>query len=267
MGCRTSRRFRNCGATCGGRPPAGWGCYDTAFDPSLLTYFRRRLARSADPNRIFTEVRQVVAATGVLEGKHRRALDSTVLDDAVATQDTVTQMIAAIRAVIREVPGAAEWRRRAVHRPRLPRPGQAADRLERRAGPRRPGGRPGQRRARPAAATCPSRSSARRPRTRSGCWPWSPARTWSRPRAPTAATGAGASPSAPPQDRMISTVDPDARHIHKNRTHHQDGFKAHLAVEPETGLFTAVALHPRLRRRATTRPPSPPACSLTRTSE
>ena len=41
---------------------------------------------------------------------------------------------------------------------------------------------------------------------------------------------------------MISTVDPDARHIHKNRTRHQDGFKAHVSFEPEAGLFTAVAL-------------------------
>ncbi|QKG23903.1 IS4 family transposase [Actinomadura verrucosospora] len=31
-----------------------------------------------------------------------------MLDDAVATQDTVTQLIAAVRAVIRHVPGAAE---------------------------------------------------------------------------------------------------------------------------------------------------------------
>ena len=31
-----------------------------------------------------------------------------MLDDAVATQDTVTQLIAAIRRVRREVPGAAE---------------------------------------------------------------------------------------------------------------------------------------------------------------
>ena len=44
----------------------------------------------------------------MLTGKTRRALDSTVLDDAVATQDTVTQLIAAIRRVAREVPGAAE---------------------------------------------------------------------------------------------------------------------------------------------------------------
>jgi hypothetical protein len=34
-------------------------------------------------------------------------LDSTVLDDAVATQDTVTQLIAAIRRVSRVVPGVA----------------------------------------------------------------------------------------------------------------------------------------------------------------
>ncbi|GGX44351.1 hypothetical protein GCM10010353_69080 [Streptomyces chryseus] len=78
-----------------------------AFDPSLLAYFRRRLARSARPNRVFEAVREVVKATGVLTGKHRRALDSTVLDDAVATQDTVTQIIAAVRAVIREIPAAA----------------------------------------------------------------------------------------------------------------------------------------------------------------
>ncbi len=85
----------------------GLGLHDMAFDPSLLAYFRRRLARSVRPNRIFETVREVVRATGVLKGKHRRALDSTVLDDAVATQDTVTQIIAAIRAVIREVPRAA----------------------------------------------------------------------------------------------------------------------------------------------------------------
>jgi hypothetical protein len=41
---------------------------------------------------------------------------------------------------------------------------------------------------------------------------------------------------------MVSTVDPDARHIHKNRTRHQEGFKGHVSFEPETGLFTAVAL-------------------------
>ena len=46
--------------------------------------------------------------TGILKGRRRRAVDSTILDDAVATQDTVTQLVSAIRKVAREVPGAAE---------------------------------------------------------------------------------------------------------------------------------------------------------------
>jgi hypothetical protein len=79
-----------------------------AFHDTTLTYWRRRLAASQDPNRIFTAVQTVIAQTGALKGKTRRALDSTVLDDAVATQDTVTQLIAAVRRVRREVPGAAQ---------------------------------------------------------------------------------------------------------------------------------------------------------------
>src|SRR5512144_1040763 len=76
---------------------AGLALEAASFHPTTLTYWRRRLAGSAKPNRIFDVVRRVVAETGVLSGKTRRALDSTVLDDAVATQDTVTQLIAAIR--------------------------------------------------------------------------------------------------------------------------------------------------------------------------
>jgi hypothetical protein len=49
-----------------------------------LTYFRRRLQRSDDPDRLFAKIGEVVAATRVLVGRHRRAPDSTVLDDAVA---------------------------------------------------------------------------------------------------------------------------------------------------------------------------------------
>ena len=86
----------------------GLALTDEGFHPSVLTYWRRRLAASDRPNRIFDAVRDVVTATGVLKGKTMRALDSAVLDDAVATQDTITQLIAAIRRVAREVPGAAE---------------------------------------------------------------------------------------------------------------------------------------------------------------
>lgn len=79
-----------------------------AFHSTTLTYWRRRLAASEHPNRIFDAVKAVVSATGALSGRTRRALDLTILDDAVATQDTVTQLIGAIRRVGREVPGAGE---------------------------------------------------------------------------------------------------------------------------------------------------------------
>ena len=68
-------------------------------------------------------------------------------------------------------------------------------------------------------------------------------------------------------DRVISTVDPESRHMHKSVSEYRDGYKAHIAVEPETGLITATALTPAnagdgptgvaLARRRGTRPASP----------
>jgi transposase len=81
---------------------------DEGFHPTTLTYWRNRLRTSDRPERIFDAVREVVAETGVLRGRSRRALDSTVLDDAVATQDTVTQLVSQIRRVRKMVPAAAE---------------------------------------------------------------------------------------------------------------------------------------------------------------
>src|ERR1017187_5065538 len=77
------------------------------FDPSTLVYWRGRLARSDRPHRINEAVAKVITETGVLRGRRRRAVDSTILADAVATQDTITQLIAAIRRAGRVVPGAA----------------------------------------------------------------------------------------------------------------------------------------------------------------
>jgi len=81
---------------------------DEGFHPTVLVYWRARIRRSARPRRIFDAVRQVVDATGVLAGRRRRVLDSTILDDAVATQDTVTQLVAAIRRARRLVPQASK---------------------------------------------------------------------------------------------------------------------------------------------------------------
>ena len=39
-------------------------------------------------------------------------------------------------------------------------------------------------------------------------------------------------------DRVISTVDPQARHTRKSKSKRRDGFRGHVAAEPETGLIT-----------------------------
>jgi Transposase domain (DUF772) len=82
---------------------------DAGFHPTVLVYWRARLRASDRPRRVFDAVRQVVEQTGVLKGRgRRRVLDSTILDDAVATQDTVTQLVAAIRRVRRLVGQAGQ---------------------------------------------------------------------------------------------------------------------------------------------------------------
>jgi len=219
----------------------GLGLLDGAFDPSLLTYFRRRLARSEEPNRLFAKVRQVVAATGVLSGRHRRALDSTVLDDAVATQDTVTQLIAAVRRVIREVPGASEVAGRwcTAHDYRDPgKPKIAWDDEAARAAlvdalvtdalnllEHLPQQRLGEQAAHAAGLLALVAGQDVEPAAGSD-----------------GSDGRWRIATRTAKDRVVSTVDPETRHIHKNRTRHQDGFTGHVSFEPETGLFTAVAL-------------------------
>jgi len=211
------------------------------FHPTVLTYWRRRLAASARPQRIFDAVREVVAATGALAGKTRRVLDSTVLTDAVATQDTVTQLIAAIRRVAREVPGAAEVVAAHCTGHDYDDPGKpqiAWDDAEARAelvdalvsdAHRLLGHLPEQELApRPAEAVAllaliagqdvePAEGSDGTDGR------WRIARRVA-------------------EDRIISTVDPDARHAHKTVTRRVDGFKAHLVAEPDTGLITGCTL-------------------------
>jgi hypothetical protein len=235
----------------------GWPVTSKAFHDTTLTYWRRRLAASKDPNRIFAAVQQLIAQTGALQGKTRRALDSTVLDDAVATQDTVTQLIAAVRRVRRDVPGAAAIVARVTSAHDYDDPGKPkiawndpearaalVDALVRDAlavlaeltGPdavEQPQG--------PAADAVgllaliagqdvelidpdpDLEPGAGGPDDSNGAPRWRIARKVA-------------------ADRVISVVDPEARHAHKTVHRRQDGFKAHIAIEPETGLTTACAL-------------------------
>ncbi len=217
--------------------PVGHG----GFDASTLTYWRRRLAASDRPNRIFDAVRAVVAETGVLKGKTRRALDSTVLDDAVATQDTVTQLIAIVRKVGREVPGAdvvvaqhctahdysdpgkpqIAWddsEARAVLVDGLVRDALAllevvsTFELDEAAS-----------RTVALLALIAGQDVEPAPGSDGTDGRWQIARKVAK-------------------DRVISVVDPDARHAHKTVSRRQDGFKAHLAIEPDTGIVTGCEL-------------------------
>jgi Transposase DDE domain/Transposase domain (DUF772) len=219
----------------------GLGLLDTAFDPSLLTYFRRRLQRSGNPGRLFARVRQVVAATGVLAGRHRRALDSTVLDDAVATQDTVTQLISVIRRVIREVPGASEVVAQWCTAHDYANPGKPKIAWD-------------DEQARAALVDAlvadalnllghlPRQRLSEQGVNAVGLLALVAGQDVEPAQDSDGSDGRWRIAQRTAKDRVVSAVDPEARHIHKNRTRHQDGFKGHVSFEPETGLFTAVAL-------------------------
>ena len=220
----------------------GWPLTARAFHDTTLTYWRQRLLASSEPNRIFRAVQQVIAETGVLKGKTRRALDSTVLDDAVATQDTVTQLIAAVRRVRRLVPGADVVVAEVTSAHDYDDPGKPKIAWDDKA-------------AREALIDALVRDALA-----------VLARLGQQPAGPGAdavgllALVAGQDvelvedpddPDTPSRwriaqrvapDRVISVVDPDARHAHKTVHRRQDGFKAHIAIEPDTGLATACRL-------------------------
>jgi len=87
---------------------AGLAVDDEGFHYSVLSLWRSRLRVSARPDRVFVAARELAACCGALSVSRRRVLDSTVLDDAVSTQDTVTMVSSQIRRVRRLVGAAAE---------------------------------------------------------------------------------------------------------------------------------------------------------------
>jgi Transposase DDE domain/Transposase domain (DUF772) len=82
------------------------------FVHTVLVEMRARLARSARPDRIF-EVTLAAAKAAGLVGR-RRVLDSTPVYDAVATMDTVTLVRSAIRGLLRACDGELAAQLRAV---------------------------------------------------------------------------------------------------------------------------------------------------------
>jgi hypothetical protein len=210
-----------------------------SFDPSTLVYWRKRIAASGRPDRVFDAVAEVIAATGVLRGRRKRCVDSTVFDDAVATQDTVTQLVAAIRKAGRVVPGAAaviaqvctldyakagkpdiDWDDPQARQDLVSDLVNDALRLlEVLAGPDAPERDAAEADALGLLALVAGQDVEPADGSDGTDGRWRIARK-----------------VAP--DRVISTVDREARHTRKSKSKRRDGFRGHVAAEPETGLIT-----------------------------
>jgi hypothetical protein len=210
-----------------------------SFDPSTLVYWRRRIANSSRPDRVFDAVAEVIAQTGILRGRRKRCVDSTVFDDAVATQDTVTQLVAAMRKVARVVPGAAEviaavctldytlpgkpvidWDDPAARESLVSDlVNDALAVLDALAGLGAPERDPVAADALGLLALVAGQDVEPAEDSDGTDGRWRIARK-----------------VAP--DRVISTVDREARHTRKSKSARRDGFRGHVAAEPETGLVT-----------------------------
>jgi hypothetical protein len=217
-----------------------YACGGLAFDHpgfshTVLVDMRARLAASARPERIFQVTVEAARQAGLVGV--RRVLDSTPLYDAVATMDTVTLLGAAIRGLLKaaDEPSAAELRGvlaggedyASLAKPQIDWDDQAA------------------------------RAALVDARARDG---HAVLALLQGRRLPTAVAEAAQLLAAVvgqdlervgdgsfriagkvAADRVISAVDPDARHGHKTSARGFDGYKGHASVDPDSELVMATA--------------------------
>ena len=211
-----------------------------SFHPTLLVGMRNRLRTSARPKRMFEDTK-VVAKQAKVMGQRVRILDSTPIYDAVATQDTVTQLRSAIRKLLAALDGSSlaaavraalrrdddyagvgkppcDWddaaAREALVDALVKDALLALDALD---------GRTLDARATDAAELLALIAGQDVIRGDDGVF------RIARRVAP---------------DRVISTVDPEARHGHKSHDRRFDGYKAHLSVDPDSELIDEVVVTP-----------------------
>src|SRR5215468_11444053 len=206
------------------------------FVHTVLVDMRARLRRSERPNRIFEMALAVAREAGLIGRK--RVLDSTALYDAVATQDTVTLIRSAIRALLRAVDEtlSAElrsWCKRdddylAAGKPSCDWDDEQArealvDALARDAYAVLAAldGRtlvPEVLQAAKLVATVVGQDLEQRD------------------------DGMFRIARRVAKDRVISTVDPEARHGHKTAARGFDGYKGHIAIDPDSEIVTATTV-------------------------
>ena len=213
----------------GGYGPAG----RTGFAHTVLVDMRERLRGSADPDRIFTAALGVASEAGLVGRK--RVLDSTPLYDAVATMDTVTLIRSAVRGLLRVAgDGLAGELRAAMSggddyassgKPVIDWDDRAArERLVDTAA----------KDARACLVVLDGRDldpaveqAARLVATVTG------------QDLEEGDDGVFRIARRVAADRVISTVDPQARHGHKTAARGFDGYKGHAAVDPDSEIITA----------------------------
>ena len=214
----------------------GLGFDYPGFVHTVLVDMRARLRASEDPDRIFRAVLDVAKRAGLVG--RRRVLDSTALYDAVATMDTVTLIRSAIRGLLAVCDRDLEAELRGL---------LARDDEYRTAG--KPVCDYEDRQAREEMIDALARDARALLLALDG-----------RELGPGLEQAAGLLAAVIGQDldggedgvfriarrvakdRIISTVDPDARHGHKTSARGFDGYKGHVAVDPDSELIVATTV-------------------------
>jgi hypothetical protein len=204
------------------------------FVHTVLVDMRARLARSDRPNRIFEVTLEAAKAAGLVG--RRRVLDSTALYDAVATMDTVTLIRSAIRGLLRVADAELAVELRVL----LGRDDDYAA-----------AGKPVCDYDDPDARAALVDALARDAMALVAALDGRELTPGVDQAAKLVATVVGQDLDQDPgdgvfriarrvaADRVISTVDPDARHGHKTSARGFDGFKGHIAIDPDAEIVTA----------------------------
>jgi len=208
------------------------------FVHTVLVDMRARLARSAKPDRIFEATLEAARAAGLVG--RRRVLDSTPLYDAVATMDTVTLVRSAIGGLLKACGGELAGELRG---------------LLRRDDDYAAAGKP----------ACDYDDAAAREELVDALAKDARALLAAldgRDLDPVLGQAAKLLATVTGQDleesaggvfriarkvgagRVISTVDPQARHGHKTSARGFDGYKGHVAIDPDSEIITATGATP-----------------------
>lgn len=214
----------------------GLGFDYPGFAHTVLVDMRARLAASERPDRIFEVVLEMGRRAGLVG--RRRVLDSAALYDAVATMDTVTLIRSAIRGVLTACDQALEGEVRGV----LARDDDYAG-----------AGKPVCDYEDPEAREALIDALATDAHAILDALDGRELMVAVAQAAALLATVVGQDldedadgtfrlAQRVAKDRLISTVDPEARHGRKTRARGFDGYKGHVAVDPDSELITATTV-------------------------